>query len=119
MITGTLSLIALVGLLYLAYRKIDNIATHNGKKHSILIILVEFALATILLLFLLFGQFSTAFAASQDSYLLPAALEASQYLFFASFLIPTIFFLMAIELLMNFGFVGTRGRMRSKIRMEK
>jgi len=119
MIVGTISLLCLIGLLYLAYRKIDNIATWGGKKHSILIVLVEFALSVIFLLFLLFGQLTTAYAASQDAYLLPDALEASQYLFLASFLIPTIFLLMGIELLMNFGFVGTRKRMRSQIRMEK
>lgn len=119
MILGTLSLLSMGGLIYIAYRKIDNIAVHKGKKQSMLMSLLEFGLAAILLLFLFFAQFTTAYAASQDAYLLPDAYEASQYLFFASFLVPINFFLMAIELLMHFGYVGSRGRMIPSGRMEK
>lgn len=119
MILGTISLICLAGLLYIAYRKIDNLVVHKAKKQSTLIVLLEFALACILILFLFFGQFTTAYAASQDPDLLPDAYEASQYLFFASFMIPAIFGLMALELLMQFGYMGTRGRMKSTLRMEK
>ena len=111
LILGTVSIICIVGLLAVAFRKIQNVSIHKGEKRDTLMVLLEFSLSLIFLLFLFFVQFTTAFAASQDEILLPEAFEASQYLLFASFMVIVIFFLMIMEILLHFKFLTSRGRM--------
>lgn len=110
MITGTLALIALFGLLTIAFFKIENLA-HKGENRTILRSSLEFSLSAFLLLFLLFGVYVNTAAANDNAIFNADVLESSQYLRLGSYLFLGVLALFLLEVIIHFGMVGTRKRM--------
>lgn len=110
MISDTMILISIAGLLVICVSKIINLIS-RGENKDLVFSLLEFGASLILLLFLLFAQFAAIQASHEQPLYEGEVFEATQYLLFGSFLVPVIFGFTVFEILFSFGIIGYRGRL--------
>lgn len=109
MIADTVLIGGTILLLWITYSKIKFIVKQGQK--SITWISVEFGASLIIFLFLLYSQFTAVHASIEQPFYLGDVYEASQYVSFASFLLPVIFFLTFMEIIVSIKIFTTRGRL--------
>ena len=113
MIAGTVLIGGIALLLFLVYRKIKFI-TQQGDK-TVLIMCVEFGLSLIVYLFLLYSNFAFVHASVEQPFYLGEVYESTQYVSFAAFLLPVIFFLFFMEIIVATKVFATRGRLAPEL----
>jgi len=117
MIGGSVMFFSIVILLYLGYSKVKNIITqfqHKERSKSektMFRSLAELGLALIAFLFILYSQFAVVQASVEQDFYRGDVYEATQYVSFATYLLPALIFLTFFEIIVGFRTFAVRGRL--------